>query len=220
MTTQEALDWFDVLQDKFGSPYFNTDQKLLFLNNGQSEYLNKLFPSNEGGLINAEHDWNIEQNISPLIYELPSIVMDITGAITEASLDAALQTISGDVNTTIYKILSIEFKRGLKRYPCKVLRHNDKAAFETNFFKKPNLANPRYLLQNGNYQFRPIDTTVNVLITVIKKPRDLAITPSIINPEFPESTHNELVAYGLQFAGIASRDEVLSAMNLIQLPQK
>ena len=219
MTTQEALDWFDILQDKFGSPYFTDDQKLLFLNNGQNEYLNNLFPGNEGGEINIEKDWNVLETIDPLIWELPEVSMNTDGYITQASVETALQTITGDSDTELFKVLSVEFKKGTNRFPCKVLRHNDKAEFQRNYFKKPNLLSPRYLLQNTNYQFRPTDTTAKILFTVVKKPAVLSLSPEV-NPEFSVSSHNEIVAYGLQFAGIASRDEVLSAMNSTQLPPK
>ncbi len=218
MTTIEMLDWFDILQDKFGSPYFSADQKLFFLNNAQLEYLNKLFPDNEGGIENIEQDWNVLQNVSPLIWELPEVSMDTNAAVDVVDIVTALRTISSDPDTDIFDVLSVEVRRGLDRYPCKVLRHNDKAEFETNYFKKPSITHPRYLLQNNTYKFRPLDTTLKIIFTVVKKPLVLSISPTV-NSEFPIQTHNEIVAYGLQFAGIASRDEVLSAMNLIQLPK-
>lgn len=219
MTTLEMLDWFDILQDKFGSPYFSQNQKLFFLNNAQNEYLNKLFPDNEGGTENIEQDWNVLQNVSPLIWELPEVSMATDSTISVSSVVTALRSISSDPDTGIFDVLSVEIRRGLDKYPCKVLRHNDKAEFETNYFKKPSITQPRYLLQNNTYKFRPLDTTLRIIFTVVKEPKKLSVSPTV-NSEFPDQTHNELVAYGLQFAGIASRDEVLSAMNLIQLPQK
>lgn len=218
MTTLQMLDWFDILQDKFGSPYFSTDQKLLFLNNAQMEYLNNLFPDNEGGMINIEKDINVEQNAYSLIFELPELNMSNTGSITFVDLDSNLQTLTGDPNALVFDTLSVEFRKGLKRYPAKFLRHNDKAEFETNYFKKPSIDSPRLLLQNNSYQFRPLDVSAKIIFTVVKEPIKLSVSPPV-NSDFPNQAHNEIVAYGLQFAGIASRDEVLTAMNLIQLPQ-
>ena len=46
----------------------------------------------------------------------------------------------------------------------------------------------------------------------------MAIGPTV-NTDLPVSTHREIVAIGLEFAGIASRDEVLNQMNQLQLPR-
>lgn len=217
MTTVEKLEWFDILQDKFGSPYFTEAEKLMFLNRASLEYVKTLFPDNEGGLLNIETDWNVLQNVHPLVFELSEDTQDTNGRISRSDILTDTRTVSGDVTCEIFKVLSVEFKRGSDRFPCKFLRHNDKAEFERNYFKKPDFDNPRVLFQNNNLQFRPIDTLVKVYITVLKTPKIL--TSSAVDTDLPESTHNEIVAYALQFAGVASRDEVLSTMNSTQLPR-
>lgn len=211
------LDWFDILQDKFGSPYFTTDEKLLFLNRGEMEYVKQVFPDNEGGIINLETDWNVLQNISPLIYELSEDNMDSSGRIPTSTLVTDLRTLSGDNAADIFKVISVEMRRGSDRLPVKFLRHNDKAEFERNYFKKPSFDNPRVLFQNNNLQFRPVDTLSNIIVTVVKTPRTLTLAP--VNSELPETAHNEVVALALMFAGIASRDEIMAQMNLTQLPR-
>lgn len=218
MTTVEMLNWFDLLQDKFGAPYYDVAHKLDFLNRAQFEYIKGLFPDNEGGRINVEYDWNVLQNVAPLVYELPPLTMSTSGTIPISTLVTQLQTLSGDTSADVYKLLSIEYKQGSKRFPCRVLRHNDKAAFEANYFKKPDYANPRYLLQNGNLQFRPIDDQTPIFITVLKTPRALSVSPAV-DCELPVTTHNEIVALALQFAGIGTRDVLLANMNQMQVGQ-
>lgn len=218
MTVAEQLQWFDILQDQFGSPYFTDTEKLFFLNRGQYEYVKNLFPDNEGGLVNVELDWNILQNIAPLVWETSEMVMSTSGVVTRTALLANLQAISGDATADIFRLLGVEVRKGNDKQPAKIIRHNDRSAFETNYFKKPSFTNFRYLLQNNGYKFKPIDTTSRIAFTVVKTPISMALSP-LVQCELPTSTHNEIVAYGLQFAGIASRDEILQALNRTQLPR-
>jgi len=216
MTGQGMIDWFKIVQDMYGSPYFTDSEYLNFLNRAQFDYVSKMLPSVEGVGVNVEQDWNKLQNVSTLLYELPATTMSASGIIADSAIGASLATASGDVNADFYTYLSIEYKKGVKRFPCKVLRHNDKAEFETNYFKRPGQYNPRYLIQNNGIQFRPIDVNTQIYITVLKTPRDISL---VVDSELPITAHNEIVALGLQFAGIASRDEVLSQLNRVQLPQ-
>jgi hypothetical protein len=219
MTIQEKLQWFDILQDQFGSPYFTDAEKLLFLNRGQWEYVKNLFPGNEGGIINIETNSDVWENVAPLMWKLSDEVVSSTGLITYDALTTNLRSISGDATTDIFKLLKIGYKKGQKIGQVKVMRHNDEYAFVENFFKKPSAKSFRYDLENNSIKISPIDQTARIMVTVLKSPRQMALTPSVVNTDLPSSTHNEIVAYGLQFAGVASRDEVLTAMNGAQLPQ-
>jgi len=210
MTTQEMLDWFDILQDKYASPYFTEDEKLTFLNRAIYTFIEQYFP--DGGLgLNFELDSNTEQKLWSLIFECSSTSMDSNGTLDKADLVSDLQTISGDATAGIYKIISVEFAKSGRRYPCKYMRHNDKTAFENNYFKKPSYKEPKYLFQNGLLQFRPLDTSADIYITVIKTPLTLGLSPTV-NSDLPEDTHNDIVAIALEFAGVASREEILGEL--------
>lgn len=219
MTTQELLDFFDILQDKYGTPYFTEDEKLLFLNNATIEYLNSLFPTREDQRedTDVEINWNALQDISPLIFTASDLLMSSSGIISRADLNTAIQNVSGDGDAEVFKILSVEMRKSGNRFPIRSMRHNDKLAFETNYFKKPTVDYPRYTLENNNLQFRPTDQIGRVAVTVVKTPKRLSIDP-VVDPELPSSVHNQLVAIGLEFAGIASRDDVLKAMLAMKQP--
>src|SRR5690606_20714169 len=214
MTTQELLDFFDLIQDKYGTPYFTDDEKLVFLNNAVLEFINSKFPDTESDRerSDVEINWNSLQDIWPSIFTVSDLAMSTSGIITKADLDTALQTISGDAGASVYKLLNVESRKGRNRYPTKVVRHNDNSAFEQNYFKKPSLEPPRYTLENGSLQIRPTDLIGKVAVSVVKSPKELALSPSIVNPELPRSVKNQIVAIGLEFAGIASRDDVLKTM--------
>lgn len=218
MTLAEMITWFDILQDKFGSPYFTDSEKVLFLNRAQWEYVNTTIPSNEGGLVNIEVDENILKNVAPLIYELPAQNMGTNGLVTNTNINTALQTASGDGTAEFIKLMRIKAVKNGSIYPVKFARHNDIDAFYTNAFKKPSYSNPRYTLQNNGFQFYPIDTLVSLYFTLLKSPKDMSqVGP--VNCELPKITHNEIVAIGLEFAGVAGRDEILQQMNSLQLPK-
>jgi hypothetical protein len=218
MTTQEMLDWFDLLQDKYGSPYYTDDQKLQFLSRAQYEYLKPILKDNEGGQLTFENDQNIASNVWPLIFELGPYTMDTNGRVLRSAVVSSLVSASGHATADILRVASVEFLKGGKRYPCKFMRHNDKAAFEENYFKKPSESNPKYMIESAIFKFRPVDSYPAIYITVLKTPRDLSLSP-VVNSELPIDTHNEIVAYALQFAGVGSRDEMLLQMNALQLPR-
>jgi hypothetical protein len=214
MTITEMLTWFDVLQDKYGSPYFTDSEKLLFLNRAQWEYVNATIPSNEGGIVNMEVDENVLKNVSSLLFELTVLNQSTSGIITNATINSTLQTVSGDGTAEFIKVMRVKVVKNGRTYPAKFARHNDIDAFHNNYFKKPTYDTPKYTLQNNGFQFNPTDTVASIYFTVLKRPKDMTL---VVNCELPQITHNEIVALGLQFAGIASRDEILQQMNNLQL---
>lgn len=214
MTTVEMMTWFDILQDKYGSPYFTDSEKLLFLNRAQWEYVNATIPSNEGGIVDVEVTENILKNVSTLLFELTPLTQNSSGIITNANINSTLQTVSSDISAEFVKIMRIKVVKNGRTYPAKFARHNDIDAFHNNYFKKPTYNTPKYTLQNGGFQFNPTDTVASIYFTVLKRPKDMTL---VVNSELPQITHNEIVALGLQFAGVASRDEILQQMNNLQL---
>lgn len=207
MTTVQMLEWFDILQDKSASVYFTEAEKLNFLNNACLEFTSRFFPEDQEEGSNFEQDSNVEQKIGPLIWESNPLTMDASGVITRADLLTDIRTKSGDATCELFKIGAIEFKKSGRRIQCKVLRHNDKAAFEENYFKRPNYMTPKHLHQNNTIQFRPVDVLAEVYITVVKSP---VILNTVVNTDLPIDTHNEIVAIALEFAGYASREEILT----------
>lgn len=208
MTTAEMVEWFDILQDKSASVYFEDAEKLAFLNNAQREFVSQFFPKGEEG-DNFEVDSNIEQRVGTLIFESNPLTMSAGGAITNATILTDLQTVSGDATCEIFKIGAVGIKKFGKRVPCTWMRHNDKDINDQNYFKRPTYNTPKYTFQNKGIQFRPTDTTAEVYVTTIKTPKILALSPAA-NSDLPIDTHNEIVAIALEFAGYASREEILA----------
>jgi hypothetical protein len=71
MTQQKAVDIFAILQDKYSSPNLITSEVIDLLNMALSgEYMNRLFPDNQGGVVNFEMDQNVVVNIQPLLWTI------------------------------------------------------------------------------------------------------------------------------------------------------
>ena len=218
MTVIEKIEWFDILQDKFGSPYFNEAQKLVFLNQASMRYIENLFPKkkSDSDTYSAEENSNIYESLKEVIFVLPAVNMDSSGEVSNSSLITALRTVSGDSTCEVFKILAIEIVNNGTKIPLRPMRHNDKAAFETNVFKKPTYQYPRYSFSNNGLQFRPDNAIGDIYITVVKTPRKMTVSPEV-STDLHIDTHNEIVAQALSFAGVASREEILMIMKTGQI---
>jgi len=211
--------WFDLLQDKYGSPYFTDAEKSIFLQRAQIEFVDELFRGdNETNGPNIELSQDTISKIAPLIYELPYKNMSSVGVITKATLGTELDTqASGSVLTAsniLWRPLSIGLELGSVKTKVTYLRHNDRWEFEKNYFKRPTLKAPKVRETALSYIFAPVNTTAKIHFTVLKYPEPVNIPATTVNSDLPDHTHNRIVAIALEFAGIGSRDN-----NLVQLVQ-
>jgi hypothetical protein len=208
MTLQQGIDLFAILFDKYSSPNLETEEVIDFLNLGTNEYLNRLFPDNEGGVVNFEMDSNVTANIQPLIYTLTGISMNASGMVTNAALNTALAAASS-AGSTYFRVGSIGLTNGDNTIPVKYMKQNNRWSFERNVFKKPTVSKPRFALVAQGLQFFPISTTTPLTINVIKKPKVLAIADVASEVEFADYTFYNIICIGLKFAGISVREDTL-----------
>jgi len=132
MTTQRAVDIFNIIQDTYGSPYITPDEAVMYLNLATQEWLNRLVPDSQGGVVNFEFDANTADQIQPLMYDLT-----ITGAatITEENINLALQTSADDDCAEVFKLLSVGVVSGTNTYPAKYTKHNNFWTTKTTYTK-------------------------------------------------------------------------------------
>lgn len=205
-------NWFDILQDKYQSPYFTNTEKDTFLNRAQIEYINSLLPDKEGQESNLEENSHLLENLSPLIFQLStSLNMDASGFVLDSAIQTLLDTESSSTELFM-KILNVYIEISGVEYPVKYVRHNDFYKFQTNDFKRASTSLPQYRRLSGKFAFSPIDISNNIYFTLLKYPREVSLS-STINSELPESTHNNIISIGIDLAGIASRDEALASLN-------
>lgn len=208
MTTQNAIDIFSVLQDKYGSPNIDDDDILGHLNMAMFEWLNRLSPDNQGGVVNFEYDTNVIHNIRPLIYTFTGN-MDSNGMLLNATINTALQTESSDTSATVFRVMSIGITDSQgNTYPIKYTRQNNIYAYLRNRFKRPSVTNPRVTLLAKGYKFYPTNQTNTITITVIKNPKALALSP-LSNPELDDYCMYQVIALALKLGGVETRDDEL-----------
>ena len=206
MTTQELVDYFSILQDKYGSPNLIEDEIVDMLNHAQSEYLNRLFPDTQGGIANAETDSNTLALVQPLVYTIVEN-MDSNGLISATALNAALTTEVGAAST-YFRVLSSMLNTGTKTRPVKFVKQNNVWAITNNVFKAPTIDRPRFTLVANGIQFYPTDATKDITVTVVKNPTVLSLSPDV-DPDFGDYSLYTILMIALQLAGVSVRDQEL-----------
>lgn len=209
MTSVELHEYFDLLLDKQGSPYFTDDNKDMFLNMAQLEYVKRLLPSNEGGIVNAEETQLVFNNIYTLVYEVSCGTMNGSGLIPVTTAQTALNAASSGTDPLMY-VLNVS----LGGLPVLYTRHNDWYEFERNAFKQGTAENPRYRYNNVNFVFSPVNTTDLVSMSLLKTPRNVVLNS--VDSELPAHTHKSLVELAVELASVAIREGDLAQLNSLQ----
>lgn len=207
MTTQKAVDIFNILQDRYGSPDVDPDEAVDFLNMATYEWLNRLVPSNLGGVVNYDLDANTLSNIKPLVFGITAN-MNVSGVLTNAAITAALVTAGAEAGATWYRIGSLGITVSGKTYPIKYGKHNNILAYGRNFFKKASATRIKFSVRQDGLKFNQIDSVNPLTATVIKHPKLLSLTGPI-NPELDDAQMYNIIAIALKLVGVATRDEEL-----------
>ena len=208
MTIQFAIDLYNVLLDKYGSPSQEDDEIVGNLNMATYEWLNRVVPDNQGGVVNFEFDSNVVSNIKPLIYTITDN-MDANGLLSETDIESALQTESSDATAKVFRIMSVGITDSddVTR-PVKYEFQNSLWTNARNYFKRPSATNPKYTMIADGLRFYPVNQTDDLTITMIKTPKALALSP-VSNPELSDYVMYNIVSLALKLGGIQVRDEEL-----------
>jgi len=209
MSSTDAILKLQLLLDKTGSPYFTNDEYLNFLNMASLEVLNRLFPDTLGGIANLEIDQNTSQSVAPLIYTLNTTI-NSNGVIPYSTLDQTLRSLSSDLSSGVYRILSVAINVNGVYQPAKWKRFNELWKSNTNYFKTPSSSNIVYTIEQNSFggrslrfwQYAPIG--FQSIVSVIKTPRIMTISNS---PDFDDYVMNQVIQIAYQLATVATRDE-------------
>lgn len=232
MNIIEMISWFDIIQDKQNSPYFTSAEKTQFIQRAQVKYVNELifqhlFPSSRKSEGAARVYSSIEATVAgsevlePLLMVDIPVSSDALGVITRASIESALQLISGDTKGYV-AISTLAMDLGNQSFlPVRFVRHNDYFKFQNNVFKKASASQPQYRIERETIKVAPTGV-FDYLISVVKEPIDVvydeATPANNVDCELPEFTHDDILAIALDDAGVSSRDSAL--LQLKQLSDK
>ena len=210
MTIAQMAQLFDLIQDKYGSPYYTDAEKSLFLNRAAVDFVNSKLATIVAD-DNIEFTQDSVSSVATLIKYVNTLKMDSTGAITKANINTQLNP------SILWRPLAIGLKLGNTTKPVKFVRHNDWFKFKDNYFKNPTVDNPKYRESVDKFIFEPISTSATIYITALVYPKVMDIGTAV-DCDLPDFTHNDIIALALEYAGIGSRDENLA--QLLQLKTK
>lgn len=205
MLVQKAVDIINVLQDKYGSPNLIDAETVDHINMAIGEYLNRVFPDNQGGVVNFEFDSNVTSNLQPLIYSLSSLNMSGTGYLTNTVINAALTAAVGSTATYL-KVGGLRVTSGI---PIKYVKQNNIAVYQNNSFKTPTSAHPYFTFEATGIKIYPTDVALSLTLNVIKSPKVLTVSDLGNAFEFSDYVAYNVIAIALKYAGISTRDESL-----------
>lgn len=188
MTVTQWHTYFDILVDKYGSPYFTTNEKDLLFNRAQFKVLD--------GILGGE-ETQLQEELLRNNLRVSTVNSTGSGIITDAAINAS-------INAIFYKIRRVEVGGVEARYST---LNKDR----TNSFKAPTLDKLRYGYNNAGIYILPATAYTNVKVTVVTEPT-LVSYPST-SSTMPEEAHNLIIATAVDLAGIATRDEVLPQLN-------
>lgn len=212
--------WFNILLDHYNEPYFIDTEIDEFINSGTMEFVNDIifkeyFPSlgeNEKGLQALNSMESVIQGseiLQPLILSNLSVATASSYA-TRAAINTAIQAATGDANDKLMHVISVVYNDGDEDRLVRYVRHNDRARFNQNEFKKATLRNPIYSVVRNGLLIEP-STVSSVILSALKTPK-LVSKADNISSDMPDFTHQRIMAYAVAMSGVASRDEVLLQM--------
>lgn len=222
MNISEMRSWFDVIQDKFNSPYFTDLEFEEFINQGQQNFVNEIFygqfapstsQSERGGQVMNPIESTLQgmESIRPLIIPDLSLNSSSGGVILDADINNAVSASTGQSSQKYMHILSIILDDAGVNRIVRFVRHNDYIKFNTNSFKRATNRAPLYRLSREGVVIDPIGVK-NYKVSVVKKPINVSLENNV-SCELPSEYHGLIVAYAIQLASVSSRDEALAIMS-------
>jgi len=209
MTLAQQHEYFNLLIDKQGAPYFDDTDRDRFINMAQLQYVKELLPSNEGGIVNLEFDHINFENIQTLVYQTAGLSANASGEILKTAVQTALDTASSDTSPFMY-VMNVSWTKSGSTYPVKFTRHNDWYEIELNSFKQGKATRPRYRHLSNKFVFSPIDTGASVKFTLLKQPKD--VETGVTDCELPSHTHKAITELAVDLAVLSIRDGELSQL--------
>jgi len=204
MTVAQMLTEIDLRLDEANAAWFNTAEKLSFLNLAQMSWVKEHAD---------QYDANdrVRQNLAGLT-ERPAITFVQVGATPEWRADInALILPFGSLVIRVLALLPSLTKGQQSNYRAvaKARRMTEWAMIFRNPHTRPSLENPSYLVEHDNTTNLvrrislwvdspnvqpPYAVVSSAQIVVLRTPREMAVTPSTVECELPAFVHNEILS--------------------------
>lgn len=219
MTISQQHDFFNLIQDKFNSPYFVDSETDIFLNRAQERFINNLIfkeilgendiPKGPQALYSIEDTILSNEVLKTLVFPDKAVQSDSGGT------KVLYSAIHSDLMHVLSIITSASNNGALDddKY-LKFIRYNDQGKFNDNIFKKGSVSKPYYKIGNDGIYLYPITgSQEDLLVSYIRKPVDVEL--GVTESELPDYTHVNIVISALSLAGVATESEILTAIDKI-----
>lgn len=200
MTTAIAINICKSIADKYGSPIVSDTDWTNYLNMAQYEVVNKLSDDAVWGSVNVDTDSNTLDSVRQLVY--PITLIPAAGLLTNAQINTALQTASGDASCSLFRILNMSLASN--NAIIKFIRFNNINAYNSNVFKAPTQTYPGFVIQANGIQVYP-QIALSVNLACLKSPKVLTNTGESL--EYDDYTNNVVLFTTIKLAGVQIRDE-------------
>lgn len=188
MTVTTWHQYFDILSDKYGSPYLTSTEKDILFNRSQFKVLDEVLKM---------PDFQQQEELLRNNLKIASVASSGAGVVLNTGIDTATGGIT-------YKIRKVTTSDGVE------VRYSSTNKQRTNTFKTPSSTNLRYTYNNAGIIILPV-ASYNLLITVVTEPT--AVVFGGASSTLVEELHNMVIATAIDLAGIATRDEALAQLN-------
>ncbi len=180
--------YFDILSDKYGSPYLTNAEKDILFNRSQFKVIDKVL---------AMPDIQRQEELLRNNLKIATTTSSVAGVVLNTTID-------GLISGLTYKIRRVTDANGVE------IRYSSTNKNRKNTFKVPSSTAPRYTYNNGGIIVLP-EAAYSLLITVVSEPTAVAYGGA--SSGLPEELHNDVIATAIDLAGIATRDEALAQLN-------
>jgi len=180
--------YFDILSDKYGSPYLTNAEKDILFNRSQFKVIDKVL---------TMPDIQRQEELLRNNLKIATTTSSVAGVVLNTTID-------GLISGLTYKIRRVTDANGVE------IRYSSTNKNRKNTFKVPSSTAPRYTYNNGGIIVLP-EAAYSLLITVVSEPTAVAYGGA--SSGLPEELHNDVIATAIDLAGIATRDEALAQLN-------
>lgn len=210
MLLSKAITIFETILDKSASPNVVQSEIIDYLNMATNEYLNRLVPDSQGGVVNFDFDANTLAEIQPLVFHIGGSLTPATGTdeglISNLKINTALSFFVGAA-ATYFRIIAVQLLQGTYPY-LRYVSPNKWYAISQNSFKKQSLEQPVYTLDKRGIFVSP-PTLSQIQMIVIKTPKVYTVGDLSSQMELTDYSMYNIISIALKIAGVGVRDEEL-----------
>ncbi len=211
MTIAEMHSWFQLILDKYDTPYYTSTEIDSFITRAMSNWVNQnVFirrEEQEGLVIKSASEFS--DKWETLVY--PLIHGDV--AISSSTNLLGFSTLQGGLpaGTKILAILSVTDPTG---YDVEFVRHNDHGVQERNYFTRGNSSYRKYRVTKDGLLLSPASNAEAYKVSLIRTPTPVSLsTPT--HCELPQSAHEKIISMAIDLAKFPSEDQSVGGVSQI-----